>query len=213
MPTLPSSGQITFRQVNETFCYSSTAQISLGLAAVRTLFAKASGQISINDGRGKNGAPPAATSAGFASCFTVGGIAGTRANALHDGNCGYYAGTVIYYNDCNNCSGTATGDGTQAKNNSEYCNGTQLREEYFLSNQNCATGTREVEANSCQCGGTGPGYCSELPGYPTCRGYNEWSYYFCDCNNPESPCVELDVEQCCVNGVCGSNQASCTCTC
>lgn len=207
MPTLPSSGQITFRQVNETFCYSSTAQISLNLSAVRTLFAKASGQISINDGRGKNGAPPAGTSAGFPSCFTVGGITGTRANALHDGNCGYYAGTVIYYNDCNNCPSTATGDGSQVKTNSEFCDGTTRKDEYFLSNQNCATGERVIDTNSCDCGGTGPGFCAELIS-PYCSGTNEIAEYFCSCANPSDGCVEFFVEQC---G--GTNQFSCTCGC
>jgi hypothetical protein len=55
---LPSSGQISMSQVNTELSLSSTAQISLNDAAVRTLFVKASGAISLNDGHGKSSQAP-----------------------------------------------------------------------------------------------------------------------------------------------------------
>ena len=51
--TLPSSGQISLNQVNTELGLTATAQITLNDSAVRTLFGKASGQISMSDGYGK----------------------------------------------------------------------------------------------------------------------------------------------------------------
>lgn len=51
---LPSSGQISMDLVNVELGSSSTAQISLNDAAVRSLFGVASGQISLSDGYGKS---------------------------------------------------------------------------------------------------------------------------------------------------------------
>lgn len=50
---LPSSGAISLSQVNTELGLSSTAAISLNDSAVRTLFGKASGAISMSDGYGK----------------------------------------------------------------------------------------------------------------------------------------------------------------
>jgi len=50
---LPTTGTISLSQVNVELGLSATAQISLNDAAVRTLFDKASGTISMQDGRGK----------------------------------------------------------------------------------------------------------------------------------------------------------------
>lgn len=50
---LPSSGVISVSQVNVELGLSSAAQISLNDSAVRTLFGKASGSISLSDGYGK----------------------------------------------------------------------------------------------------------------------------------------------------------------
>lgn len=50
---LPASGQISLSQVNVELGLSATAQISLNGSAVRTLFGKSSGAISLNDGHGK----------------------------------------------------------------------------------------------------------------------------------------------------------------
>ena len=52
--TLPASGAISFSNINTELNLSSTAQISLNDAAVRTLFAKASGAIAMSDGYGKS---------------------------------------------------------------------------------------------------------------------------------------------------------------
>lgn len=51
--TLPASGPISLGDVNVELGLSATAQISMNDAAVRTLFGKASGAISMSDGRGK----------------------------------------------------------------------------------------------------------------------------------------------------------------
>ena len=51
---LPASGAISFRDINVELNLSPTAQISLNDAAVRTLFAKASGAIAMSAGYGKS---------------------------------------------------------------------------------------------------------------------------------------------------------------
>lgn len=53
---LPSSGPISLSQVNVELGLSATAQISMNDAAVRTLFGKPSGAISMSDGYGKSNA-------------------------------------------------------------------------------------------------------------------------------------------------------------
>jgi len=53
---LPSSGSISLSQVNTELGLSATAQISMNSSNVRTLFGKASGAISMADGRGKSNA-------------------------------------------------------------------------------------------------------------------------------------------------------------
>lgn len=55
---LPASGAISMNDVNVELGLSGTAQISLNDSAVRTLFAVASGAISMNDGHGKSAIPP-----------------------------------------------------------------------------------------------------------------------------------------------------------
>lgn len=52
--TLPSSGTISMSQVDVELGYSSSATISLNDTAVRTLFGKSSGTISMSDGYGKS---------------------------------------------------------------------------------------------------------------------------------------------------------------
>jgi len=52
--TLPVSGTITLAQVNTELGNASTANINLNQASVRSLFGKASGVISLNDGHGKS---------------------------------------------------------------------------------------------------------------------------------------------------------------
>ena len=54
---LVASGQISLANVNVELGLSSTAQISMNDYAVRTLFAVASGAISLSDGYGKSNAP------------------------------------------------------------------------------------------------------------------------------------------------------------
>lgn len=56
--TLPASGSISLSQVNTELGLSSTASISLNDSAVRTLFAKSSGAIAMNDGYGKSNTFP-----------------------------------------------------------------------------------------------------------------------------------------------------------
>ena len=50
---LPASGSISMNQVNVELCAAGTTQRALNDAPVRTLFGKASGQISMSDGWGK----------------------------------------------------------------------------------------------------------------------------------------------------------------
>ncbi len=50
---LPGSGQISLSQVNTELAFSSNAPISLNDTALRILFSKTSGSISLNDGWGK----------------------------------------------------------------------------------------------------------------------------------------------------------------
>lgn len=56
--TLPASGLISLSQVNTELTLTSTALITLNDAAVRTLFAKPSGLISMSDGHGKSAVAP-----------------------------------------------------------------------------------------------------------------------------------------------------------
>lgn len=56
---LPASGSISMNQVNVELGAAGTTQRSLNDAAVRTLFGKASGQISMSDGWGKSNFPGA----------------------------------------------------------------------------------------------------------------------------------------------------------
>jgi hypothetical protein len=56
---LPSSGAISFSNVDTELGYSSSAQISLNDAAVRTLFGISSGAIDMNTGHGKSNFPAA----------------------------------------------------------------------------------------------------------------------------------------------------------
>lgn len=58
---LPSSGQISLGQVNTELGLTSTLEISMNQTTVRTLFAKASGQIAMSDGWGKSNATPTPT--------------------------------------------------------------------------------------------------------------------------------------------------------
>lgn len=58
---LPGSGAISMNAVNVELGLTATAQISLNDAAVRTLFVKPSGAISLNDGHGKSNVTAAIT--------------------------------------------------------------------------------------------------------------------------------------------------------
>jgi hypothetical protein len=51
--TLPSSGAISFSNINTELCRSSTAQLSLNDSCLRTLFGQASGAVCMNTGHGK----------------------------------------------------------------------------------------------------------------------------------------------------------------
>jgi len=53
---LPSSGSLSFSQINVELGRSATAQLSMNDSGVRGLFGVASGRIGMNDGRGKSSA-------------------------------------------------------------------------------------------------------------------------------------------------------------
>lgn len=59
LPTSPAS--ISLAQVNTELGFASNASINMNSAAVRTLFAKATGVIAMSDGYGKGAAPPTTT--------------------------------------------------------------------------------------------------------------------------------------------------------
>jgi hypothetical protein len=66
--TLPTSGAISFYNINAELGYSNTAQLSLGNTAVRTLFGIATGPICMNSGHGKsNTSVPGAPTIGTAT--------------------------------------------------------------------------------------------------------------------------------------------------
>ena len=68
---LPASGPISMNMVNTELGISATAAITLNDAAVRTLFDKSSGAISLSDGYGKSAGPTVATYTTAGSTFTV----------------------------------------------------------------------------------------------------------------------------------------------
>jgi hypothetical protein len=51
---LPSSGEVSFNNINTEIGYSATAQVSLNDADVRALFTQSSGAVDMNTGRGKS---------------------------------------------------------------------------------------------------------------------------------------------------------------
>jgi len=67
--SLPSSGAISFSQINTELGLSSTAQISLGCSVVRTLFGQASGSVDMDTGHGKANYTTAYYSATITSCM------------------------------------------------------------------------------------------------------------------------------------------------
>ena len=73
--TLPASGAISFSAVNIELGLSSTAQISLNDAAVRTLFGDASGAVAMSDAYGKSNTSvpgaPTSVSASATSCSAI----------------------------------------------------------------------------------------------------------------------------------------------
>lgn len=68
---LPASGPISMSMVNTELGIPATTVITLNDAAVRTLFNKSSGEISLSDGYGKSAGPTVATFTTTGSTFTV----------------------------------------------------------------------------------------------------------------------------------------------
>lgn len=110
--TLPASGSISLSQVNVELSRSATASINMNESAVRTLFGKPSGTISMSDGRGKSnavlktvfftsGTGSWTVPAGFQSLVSIEGIgAGTLAGGAYAKTTsvtGIAVGSVIYY--------------------------------------------------------------------------------------------------------------------
>lgn len=79
--TLPASGAISMNQVNVELGAAGTTQRSLNDSAVRTLFGKASGQISMSDGWGKSY---------FTTPTTLGSYNATWGGYYTGTQCGYY---------------------------------------------------------------------------------------------------------------------------
>jgi len=85
------TGTISMSQVNTELGRSSTATISLGETAVRSLAGVASGAISMNNLRGKSAAPSTYTASYL--IIAGGGAGGYYANAGGGGAGGYREGT------------------------------------------------------------------------------------------------------------------------
>lgn len=161
---LPSSGQISLSQVNTELSYATTAQISMNASAVRTLFQKSSGSISMSDGWGKSACASYGT-------FLYYACSGTDYYAYYaNGSCGTYT-SLIESNSCNCPGGTGPSYGTEL---SSTCSGTTKITEF--ANGNCGTFTETI-TNNCDCGGTGPAN-GTATGYSYCDGTHKKVEYF-----------------------------------
>jgi hypothetical protein len=95
--TLPASGAISFGDVNTELGLTATAQISLGDAAVRNLFALASGAIDMNTGHGKaNWTPVTGTLSGASGTLAIHASQHPSVTVSMTG-CGGYGGDNSWY--------------------------------------------------------------------------------------------------------------------
>lgn len=229
---LPSSGAISMSQVNVELTYGSTVQISLNDAAVRTLFQKENGAISMSDGWGKSN--------GSAVAWVYGQPGGGDEFICEWNNWGILAwvsGTrpiywelAIFSNGCGNRyvinSGNSGGTGYTSSyyaggengyaGNGTYTGGSPYKAAHYElkvwnSVNTIYSGKYHVNYGPCTENCTCPGYCSNnCEENCCCYDCSGDGVTCCDDGTPESSCCRGDCSPGDPGWACGY---TCSCSC